>query len=172
MSKIVAAGVMALFIGTVPAAYAQAPSAPAPGAQSATDAAGFTDVRIAVIKAALQLTPDQEKLWPPVEDAIRNRAKNREARIAAIAKRVEELHDRGAIEALRDRDPVAFLQRRAEALAQRSADLSKLASAWEPLYKTLSPDQKRRMAFLTIYVVRQIRDAAEERRSYSDDDED
>lgn len=172
MSKIVAAGVMALFIGTVPAAYAQAPTGPAPGAQSATEAAPLTEVRIAIVKAALQLTPDQEKLWPPVEDAIRNRAKNREARIAAIAKRLEELHDRGPIDALRDRDPVAFLQRRAEALAQRSADLNKLAGAWEPLYKTLSPDQRRRMAFLAIYVLREIRDAAQERRSSFDDDED
>jgi len=170
MSKIVAAGVMALFIGTVPVSYAQAPPAPAPGLQGATDAAALTDIRIAVVKAALQLTPDQEKLWPPVEDAIRTRAKNRDARIAAIAKRLEDLHDRGPVDALQNRDPVAFLQRRAEALAQRSADLNKLASAWEPLYKTLSPDQKRRMAFLAIYVLREMRDALEDRRANFEDD--
>jgi len=169
MSKIIAAGVMALFIGTVPACYAQAPSAAAP-AQSASDAAALTDIRIAVVKAALQLTPDQEKLWPAVEDAIRSRAKNRDARIAAIAKRLDELHDRGPVDALQNRDPVAFLQRRAEALAQRSADLNKLASAWEPLYKTLTPDQKRRMAFLAIYVLREMRDALEDRRGSFDDD--
>ena len=171
MSKIIAAGVMAIFIGTVPASYAQAPpSAPAPE-QHATDAAALTDVRIAVVKAALQLTPDQEKLWPPVEDAIRNRAKNREARVAAFAKRMDALHQRGP-EALRDIDPVAFLQRRAEALAQRSADLNKLASAWEPLYKTLAPDQKRRLAFVAIYVLREVRDRVEERREHFEDEED
>jgi hypothetical protein len=46
---------------------------------------------------------------------------------------------------LRDRNPVEFLQRRSTALAQRSADLKKLADAWQPLYQTLSPDQKKRM---------------------------
>jgi hypothetical protein len=172
MSKIVAAGVMALLISTVPAAYAQAPSAKAPEHESATDAAALTDIRIAVVKAALQLTPDQEKLWPAVEEAIRNRAKHRDARIAAIAKRLEELHDKGPVEALRDRDPVAFMQRRAAALSQRSADISKLADAWEPLYKTLSPDQKRRMGFLAIYVLREVRDRLEDRRGDFDDDAD
>jgi hypothetical protein len=42
-----------------------------------------------MIKAALQLTPDQEKYWPAVEDAIRARAQNRQARW----ERVAELHD-------------------------------------------------------------------------------
>jgi len=171
MSKIIAAGVMAIFIGTVPASYAQAPpSAAAPGHQSATDAAALTDVRIAVVKAALQLTPDQEKLWPAVEDAIRNRAKNRQARIAAFAKRVDELHEKGP-DALRNIDPIAFLQRRSEALAQRSADLGKLAEAWQPLYKTLAPDQKRRLAFVAIYVLHEVRDRLEERRSYLEEEQ-
>ena len=71
---------------------------------------------------------------------------------------------------LRDRDAVDFLQRRADALAQRSADLKKLAAAWQPLYKTLTPDQKRRMAFLAIYVLREMRDALEDRRGSFDDD--
>lgn len=172
MSKIVAAGVMAIFIGTVSASYAQAPpAATAPEHPGATDAAALTDVRIAVVKAALQLTPDQEKLWPPVEDAIRNRAKNRQARIAAVVKRLEELHEKGP-DALREIDPIAFLQRRAEALSQRSADLNKLAEAWQPLYKTLNPDQKRRLAFVAIYVLREVRDRAEERRGHFEDEED
>ena len=35
------------------------------------DRAAFTDARIAALHAGLKLTPDQEKLWPPVEAAIR-----------------------------------------------------------------------------------------------------
>jgi hypothetical protein len=54
-------------------------------------------------------------------------------------------------------------------LAQRSADLKKLAGAWEPLYKTLSPDQKQRMAFLTLYVLHEVRNAAEERTEEEED---
>jgi hypothetical protein len=34
------------------------------------------------------------------------------------------------------------MQRRAESLSQRAADLKKVADAWEPLYKTLSDDRK------------------------------
>jgi hypothetical protein len=75
---------------------------------------------------------------------------------------------------LRNRDPVNFLNRRADALAQRSADLKKLADAWQPLYATLKPDQKQRMALLTIFALREMRDAAERRRLsfYTDDDDD
>ena len=129
----------------------------------------LTDARVGIIKAALQLTPDQEKYWPAIEDAIRARAKNRQARFADIEKRVGELREGNPVEVLRNRDPVDFLQRRADALAQRSADLKKLASAWEPLYKTLSPDQKQRMAFLALYVLHEVRNAAEER---TEDEED
>ena len=127
------------------------------------------DMRIDVVKAALKLTPDQEKSWPAVEDAIRARAKNRQARFADIEKRVGELREGNPIEVLRNRDTVDFLQRRADALAQRSADLKKLAGAWEPLYKTLSPDQKQRMAFLTLYVLHEVRNAAEERTEEEED---
>jgi hypothetical protein len=85
-----------------------------------------------------------------------------------MEKRVAELREGNPIEVVRDRDPVNFLQRRADALAQRSADLKKLAGAWEPLYKTLSQDQKQRMAFLTLFVLHEVRNAAEQR---SEDDE-
>jgi hypothetical protein len=49
-------------------------------------------------------------------------------------------------------------------LAQRSADLKKLATAWQPLYQTLTPDQKRRMGFLAMVVLRDLRDDVEQRR--------
>ena len=167
MFKLVAAGVTALFVTASPVAYAQtAASAATP---SATDWNNLTDMRIDVVKAALKLTPDQEKYWPAIEDAIRARAKNRQARFADIEKRVGELREGNPVEILRNRDTVAFLQRRADALAQRSADLKKLAGAWEPLYKTLSPDQKQRMAFLTLYVLHEVSNAAEERTEEEED---
>ena len=181
MSKIVAAGVTALFVAASPLAHAQAPSsapssvpssAPSSSPSSgdrehltATDLAALTDARINIVKAALQLTPDQEKYWPPIEDAIRARVKNRQARIESVAKRVERVRERGAIEAIGDRDPVAFLHRRADALAQRTADLKKLAAAWQPLYQTLTPDQKRRMGFLTIVGLREIKSGLEQRQT-------
>src|SRR5215468_12152639 len=41
------------------------------------DRAAFVDARIAAVHAGLKLTPDQEKLWPPVEAAVRDFAKLR-----------------------------------------------------------------------------------------------
>src|SRR5438477_642966 len=41
------------------------------------DRAAFTDARIAAVHAGLKLNPDQEKLWPPVEAAVRDFAKLR-----------------------------------------------------------------------------------------------
>jgi hypothetical protein len=140
---------------------------------SAAQLSELTDARINIVYNALQMTPDQEKYWPAVEDEIRTRAKNRQTRIANVLARVAELHERGPIEVLRERNPVDFLHRRADALAQRSADLKRLADAWQPLYQILSPDQKRRMALLAVFTIREMRNAAEERRLESkDDDED
>jgi hypothetical protein len=63
------------------------------------------------------------------------------------------------------------MQRRADALAQRAANLKSLATAWKPLYPTLSPEQKKRMAALAIFVLRDMTDAVEHRRLQVDDDD-
>jgi hypothetical protein len=133
----------------------------------------LTDARIKIIKTTLQLTPDQEKLWPAVENAIRARGKDRQARLARAEDRAEQRRDRGIEETLRDRDPVDFLDRRSDALAQRSADLKKLAEAWGPLYKTFSSEQKQRMGVLGVFVLRDLRSREEQRRlrAFEDDDE-
>ena len=167
--KKVALATTAILIATSPLAYAAETSSNTVGMThpSAADLKSLTDARVAMIKAALQLTPDQEKYWPAVEDAIRARAKNRQARW----ERVAELRDSGPVAALHERNPVELMQRRAESLSQRAADLKKVADAWEPLYKTLSADQKKRMAFATYATMAGIRDAIEHRRESEDDDE-
>lgn len=134
---------------------------------TADDLKSLTDARVAMIKAALQLTPDQEKYWPAVEDAIRARAKNRQARL----ERVAQLRDSGPMEALHEHNPVELMQRRAERLTQRGADLKKVADAWEPLFKTLSDDQKKRMAFVTVVAARGIRDTIERHVESEDEDD-
>ena len=165
MLKILAAGVTAILVMASAPAYAQATS---DGERLTTaDLSALTDMRIDIVKAALQLTPDQEKYWPPIENAIRDRAKDRQARIADAAKRMAERRGDSVLEVLRNRDPVEFMRRRADALEQRGADLKKLADAWQPLYQTLKPDQKKRMAFLTLLVFRDVIDA----RARLDNDE-
>ena len=91
MVKIVIGLLAALFVSGFPFAYGQEYSSPMPSQQapmpSPTDFKVLTDARIGIVKAALQLTPEQEKLWPPVEEAIRARADARYQRITAMAQR-------------------------------------------------------------------------------------
>ena len=168
--KIVVVGATALFLTASPIANAQTPSA-TPERLNAADRNTLTDLRIDLVKAALQLTPDQEKYWPAVESAIRARAEDRKARLAKIGETVGKRADESRVEAIRNRDPITFLQRRSEALAQRSADLDKLAEAWQPLYKTLSPEQRQRMGAIAILVLHDMSDAVERRRAQSDDED-
>jgi len=103
---------------------------------SADDISAFGDARIAALHAGLKLTAEQEKLWPPVETALRDLAKQRSERFAARAN------------ADRPKDPVERMTLRAEAMGQRAAGLKKLADAAGPLYKSLDDGQKRRFALL------------------------
>ena len=177
MLKTAAAVATALFVTASPLAYAQTPSAVTPERSNAAerlnaaDRNTLTEMRIDLVKAALQLTPDQEKYWPTVESAIRAGAEDRKARVAKVIETVGKRADQNSVEVMRNRDPIAFLQRRSEALAQRSADLDKLAEAWRPLYQTLSPEQRQRMAALSTFVLHEMSDAVERRRAQADQDD-
>ena len=63
----------------------------------------------------------------------------------------------------REVDPVELMRGRADALAQRAANLKKLADAWAPLYQTLNSDQKERMRLLATRVLRELRVGADPR---------
>src|SRR3977135_1441416 len=80
MWKALIAGTTMLTIAGSHLASAQQPS-PAERSHraqlTADDIAAFTDARIAAIKAALKLTPAQEKNWPAVEQALRDISKER-----------------------------------------------------------------------------------------------
>ena len=175
MLKTAVIGTTALFLTASSIANAQSSQTsspnPAPQRLNANDQSTLTDMRVDLVKAALQLTPEQEKYWPAVESAIRAGAEDRKARIAKIEGTVGMRADESRIEVMRNRDPIAFLQRRSEALAQRSADLDKLAEAWQPLYKTLSPEQRQRMAAIAILVLHDMSDAVERRRAQSEDED-
>ena len=78
MKKVLLAGVAALAIAGSTAVYAQQrPWFHSHTRMSAEDRAAFADARIAAVKAGLKLTPDQDKLWPPLESAVRDFAKLR-----------------------------------------------------------------------------------------------
>ena len=169
MLKPVAAGLTAVFVTASSLAYAQAPSATTTtgGGQdnaklSAADLNALTDARIGIVKAALQLTPEQAKYWPAVEEAIRNRAMGRQVRLAALSRQ----RDQG------DTDLVDVVRRRADALAQRAAELKQLADAWQPLSATLTPEQKQRLRFFAANILRLVPRAVDVRRMQDEDGSD
>src|SRR5512141_3351821 len=79
MKKFAIAGIAALAIAGSTAVYAQhnRPWFHHHERMSPEDRAAFTDARIAAVHAGLKLNADQEKLWPPVESAVRDFAKIR-----------------------------------------------------------------------------------------------
>jgi hypothetical protein len=146
MRKFAIAGIAALAIAGSTAVYAQYQHRPwFHGQMRPEDRAAFTDARIAAVKAGLKLTPDQEKLWPPVETAVRDFAKMRIDRANA---RMNAQKD-DSQDAQKPEDPVARLRERADNMVTTAAAMKKIADAADPLYKTLDDGQKRRLAILT-----------------------
>ncbi|MGO4705817.1 Spy/CpxP family protein refolding chaperone [Microvirga sp. 2MCAF38] len=128
-------------IGLVSAvAYAQ----PAPPAQperhpmTSADMASLTDARIAGIQAGLKLTPDQQKLWPPVEQALR-------AQSAQRAKVVEEFRARNKSERP---DLMTMMDRHSANLTQEAETLRNLTTAMKPFWASLDDRQKKLLPVL------------------------
>jgi len=146
MKKVVLAGIAALAIAGSTVAYAQHREwFHEHMRMNPEDRAAFTDARIAAVKAGLKLTPDQDKLWPPVEAAVRDLAKLRIDRANA---RMNAQKDTSQ-DAQKPDDPVARLRDRADTMATTAAALKRIADAADPLYKALDDGQKRRLAILT-----------------------
>ncbi len=147
MNRFAIAGIAALSIAASTAVYAQhrhwmhGPMR----MMSSEDRAAFVDARIAAVHAGLKLNADQEKLWPPVEAAVRDFAKLRMDRANA---RMDAGKNDNADAQTAD-NPVARLRERADNMATSASTLKKIADAADPLYKTLDDGQKRRLAVLT-----------------------
>lgn len=140
MWKAFTGGLIVLSLALIPAAHAQQVVASADAVKgwtpSAEDVAAFSDARIAALKAGLKLKPEQEKVWTPVETALRDFAKQRMDRLAQRSS------------AAPTSNPVEVLRGRADAMNVSAASLKRLADAAEPLYKSLDDGQKQRMFVL------------------------
>ena len=125
-----------------PAAHAQSKPSDAGGSAiievyTDADAAAVLNARIAALKTVLELSPDQQKLWPPVEEAIRKVA------TASVTRGKQRS------EAAAPSDFLDVIERVADAEATRAADLKSFVAATRPLVASLSEAQKNRMpAFL------------------------
>ncbi|MEP9352169.1 Spy/CpxP family protein refolding chaperone [Xanthobacter sp. KR7-65] len=149
---VIAATVAALLAGSaVTYAANNGPAGPAAATDAASSGPGrwkpspedraiFTDARIAALKTTLKLTPDQEKLWPGVEQTLKDVAKERAQRMQQI--RADRQAARQANTAV---DPIARMRTAADRMDARATDLRKIADAADPLYKTLDTDQKQRL---------------------------
>lgn len=108
------------------------------GQFSAEDMSAFAEAHIAAIHAGMKLTADQEKLWPPVETALRNLA-------TLHLSHMQAMRQTGGMTA---NDPVNMLRTMADHMSQGSDAMRKLADAAAPLHATLDEAQKRRLPVL------------------------
>ena len=147
MRNFAIAAVAVLAIAGSTAVYAQHRHWGGPGfsRMNPEDRAAYADARIAAVHAGLKLTADQEKLWAPVEAAVKEFAKLRIDRANA---RMNPPKDDSSQQ--KPDDPVVRLRDRAENMAATATAMKKIADAADPLYKTLDDSQKRRLAVLTM----------------------
>ncbi|WP_052954928.1 Spy/CpxP family protein refolding chaperone [Microvirga vignae] len=143
IATLATAAAMLAGVGTYAFAQAQAPAEP-PAAQdqgqqarprlSQDDFNRLVDARIASIKAGLKLTADQERVWGPVESAIRNAANQRYTRMTQFRENREQR---------RSADFMQRFEQRSTMQTERAQSSSAIATALRPLWDTFSEDQKR-----------------------------
>jgi hypothetical protein len=93
------------------------------------------DAKVAGMKTELKLTPDQEKLWPAFEAAVRE----------AHAQRLEMGRERRErMEKSERPSPIQVMTDMSDNLAKASTELKKVADAAKPLYDSFDDGQKRR----------------------------
>lgn len=97
----------------------------------------FLDARLAALHAGLELTPAQEALWHPVDEAIRALVEARHAL------RSHRRSDSDTTMSGTDR-----LKARGAGLVAVGQAMGKLADAAGPLLRMLNPDQKQRLPIL------------------------
>ncbi|HEX2137806.1 MAG TPA: Spy/CpxP family protein refolding chaperone [Microvirga sp.] len=127
---------------------------PRAGGLSRADLDALTDARIAGILAGLKLTPEQQPLWTPVEQALRARAAERAERVAERRRLMQERREqRGRREPELDitqrfEQQAEDAARRARQAADRAEALRALATAIKPFYASLNDNQKRLLPVL------------------------
>lgn len=139
---------LALLIGISPAAVLVAQAARDGGWKMSPEARErLQDGKIAAAKASLKLSPEQEKLWTPIEEQVRAMNKERADKRAERQKRREERRasrDKG--EDKKGDKPRANIAERYERMAQRLGDradkLKAFSSAFSPFYASLTDEQK------------------------------
>jgi hypothetical protein len=105
----------------------------------------LTDARIAGIQAGLKLTAEQQRLWGPVEQALRATAAERATRMEERRARLEERRQQGAQQPT---DLMQRLEQQSERVKERSDRLQSFVSALKPFWASLDDGQKRLLPVL------------------------
>jgi zinc resistance-associated protein len=111
---------------------------------SGADRAAFLDARIATLHAGLKLTPEQERLWPSVESALRMAARN-------AMESYQKFKNAPAGGNLVDQ-----IRQRGESAVVRGQNLQAIADAAAPLYAALSEEQRHRLPLLIRGLTQQL----------------
>ena len=112
--------------------------------------------KLAMAKTALKLTPEQDKLWAPVEEQVRSAFKDREAKRAEMDKKREERRaerearkaeggDKGGDRPRADRkrgDLAERFETMSVDLSKRAERMKAFSGAFKPFYASLSDEQK------------------------------
>jgi hypothetical protein len=122
----------------------------------AADREAVLDAKLAGMKAGLKLTPDQEKLWPPFEAAVRDAAKMRMDAMQQMMGRMEKMRHMEGGDNKSDTigeggerlSPVDRLEMMADRMSEGSAAIKKVADAAKPLYAGLDDTQKHLFGLL------------------------
>lgn len=121
--------------------------------QMAEDRQTMLDAKLAGMKAGLQLTPDQEKLWAPFESAVKDAAKERMEAMGQMMMQAREQGERMS--------PVDHLEAMADRLSRGAEDVKRIADAAKPLYASLDDSQKHRFGMLGRMLMPERAEAAE-----------
>jgi hypothetical protein len=125
MMKAAVVGVFALTAGMISPAVAEVLDAPQLQQEQAAGQSGplIREAHIARLRTVLNLKPEQQRYWAPVEAALR----------ALARQQVREMASAG---------PVQGMSERATSVAGTAMQLRRLAAAAAPLIKVLDEEQK------------------------------
>ena len=130
----------------------------------AADHQALLNAKLAGLKAGLQLTPDQEKLWGPFEAAVREAAEMRMQHMQDAMQRMGKMRmegmdhlghmdDMGTVEG-GQWSPLDRLDAIANRLTEVGVALKKVTDSGKPLYASLDDQQKRVFGFLAREMMR------------------
>src|ERR1700689_1808029 len=128
----------------------------------AADHQALLNAKLAGLKAGLQLTPDQEKLWGPFEAAVRDAAEMRMQHMQDAMQRMGKMRMEGMdhpghmddMSTVEHGSPLDRLDAVANRLTEVGVALKKVADSGKPLYASLDDQQKRIFGFLTREMMR------------------